>query len=140
MPPKQRLEVNESFLGARIEHIWEFTEEDNIKVLQWCQGKVLAVKKKKRVHIEWEGKYLQKGDRKIFKEMLMISKWNKHVEKAWIMNLAYNVCLVQVCMSEKVYSIVSDFRISIRSSRETMRGTLMMLGGVFTSSYVGLYV
>ena len=88
MHPKKRPEVNASFEGSKIEQLWEFTEENGTKVLQWCQGEVVAVLSNSRVQIEWEERCLREGDPKVTQEKMMISKWNKHVEEAWMMNLA----------------------------------------------------
>ena len=49
-----RPEVNEDLIGARIEKIWEFDELGGNKLNQWCKGKVAAIKKLNKVHIQWE--------------------------------------------------------------------------------------
>ena len=84
-PPSPK--VDETFIGARIEQLWEFKETDGTMVKQWCQGEVVAVKKNSRVHIKWEKECLRKGDPAITQEKLLKSKWNKHVIQAWRMNL-----------------------------------------------------
>ena len=68
--------------------MWKFFEEDDTEVLQWCQGVVVAVKSKNKVHIEWNDNCLRKGDPKITEETFMVSKWNKHVEEAWRLDVA----------------------------------------------------
>jgi hypothetical protein len=48
-PP--RLEVGENMIGLEVEQLWIFEEEDGSKVSQWCQGLVVAVKTRGKVHI-----------------------------------------------------------------------------------------
>jgi hypothetical protein len=84
-PPRPN--VDESFVGSRIEQLWIFTEKDGTKVPQWCQGEVIAVKKGNKVHIKWDEECLREGDAKVSQERLLVSKYNKHVEEAWRMDL-----------------------------------------------------
>jgi hypothetical protein len=79
--------VDETFVGAKIEQLWDFTEKGGTVVQQWCQGVVVAVKKNSKVHIEWDKSCVRDGDPKITQERLLKTKWNKHVEEAWRMNL-----------------------------------------------------
>ena len=66
--PEELPEVDESFIGARIEQLWFFKEEDGTQVPESCQGKVVAVKKGNKVHIEWEAKCLREGNPSISEE------------------------------------------------------------------------
>lgn len=79
--------VDASLIGARIEQLWNYTEEDGTVVPQWCQGVVVAVKKQDKVHIEWDDACFHIGDQKITEERLLKTKWNKQVEGAWRWNL-----------------------------------------------------
>ena len=87
MQPTTMPAIDEHFVGANIEQHWECEEEDGSVVPQWCQGKIVAVKKKKKVHIEWNEVCLQSGHPKITEERLLKSKWNKHVVEGWRMDL-----------------------------------------------------
>jgi len=80
-------DVDETLIGAKIEQLWEFKEEDGAVVPQWCQGEVVAVKNNNKVHIQWDESCLRKGDPKVTQERFLKSKWNKHVNEAWRMNL-----------------------------------------------------
>ena len=84
-PP--RLEVDETLIGARIEQLWEYSETDSTTVKPWCKGVVVAVKKNSRVHIQWGASCVWDGGPKITQEKLLKTKWNKHVEEAWRMNI-----------------------------------------------------
>jgi hypothetical protein len=64
-----------------------FKEEDGSKVTPWCQGLVVAIKIRGRMHIQWNEDCLCKGDTSISEEVLMMSKFNKHVERGWRMSL-----------------------------------------------------
>ena len=48
MQPTTMPAIDEHFVGAKIEQYWEYEEEDGSLVPQWCQGKIVAVKKKTR--------------------------------------------------------------------------------------------
>ena len=74
-------------IGLEIEQLWMFEEEDGKKVAQWCQGLVVAVKTRNRVHIQWNADCLREGDTPISEEVLMKSKYNRHVEGGWRMSL-----------------------------------------------------
>ena len=84
-PP--RPEVEENMIGLEVEQLWIFEEEDGSKVSQWCQGLVVAVKTRGKVHIQWNEDCLRQGDQPITEEVLMKSKFNKHVEGGWRMSL-----------------------------------------------------
>ena len=57
-------------------------------MLQWCQGLVVAVKNGNKLHVEWDDSCLRDGDPNITEEKFMVSKWNKHTEGAWRLDLA----------------------------------------------------
>ena len=87
MQPTTMPAIDEHFVGAKIEQYWEYEEEDGSLVPQWCQGKIVAVKKKNKVHIEWNEVCLRPGHPRITEERLLKSKWNKHVVEGWRMDL-----------------------------------------------------
>ena len=94
MQPKRRPEVDESFVGARIEQLWIYKEKTgNKKEIKktrvWCQGEVVAVKKGNKVHVKWDKKYLREGDSAVTEETLLVSKWNKHTEESRRMDPDY---------------------------------------------------
>ena len=68
-PP--RPEVGENLIGFEVEQLWIFEEEDGSKVSQWCQGLVVAVKTRGKVHIQWNEDCLREGDIPIAEEVLM---------------------------------------------------------------------
>jgi len=49
-----RPEVDEQLIGLEIEQLWIYEEEDGVKVPQWCQGVVVAIKNRSKVHIQWK--------------------------------------------------------------------------------------
>ena len=67
-PP--RPEVDANLVGLDIEQLWTFVEEDGTKVLQWCQGTVVAIKTRDRIHIKWREDCLHDGDMPITEEVL----------------------------------------------------------------------
>ncbi len=69
-----RPEVDEDLIGAKIEQLWKFTEEDGTVVPQWCQGMVVAVRKNNRVYIEWDKACHREGDPKITQEQFLKTK------------------------------------------------------------------
>ena len=81
-----RPEVDEQLIGLEIEQLWIYEEEDGEKVPQWCQGVVVAIKNRSKVHIQWNKNCLRNGDLPITEEALMRSKFNKHVEGGWRMS------------------------------------------------------
>jgi len=82
-----RPSIDENLVGLEIEQLWMFEEEDGTRVKQWCQGVVIAIKNRDRVHIQWDKECLRDGDLPISEEVLMKSKYNKHVEGGWRMSL-----------------------------------------------------
>jgi hypothetical protein len=88
LQPTKPKKVDETLVGAEIEQLWIFTEKNGKEIMQWCQGKVVAVKKNSKVHIKWRKDCLRDGDPAVTEERLLISKYNKHMEEAW----RFNVC------------------------------------------------
>ena len=96
MQPNKRPEIDESFVGARIEQLWIYKEktgkEKEIRETRvWCQGEVVAVRKGNKVHVKWDKKYLREGDSEVTEEKFLVSKWNKHTEESWRMDPEYLV-------------------------------------------------
>jgi hypothetical protein len=83
----QRPQVDENLIGVEIEQLWMFVEEDGTTVAQWCQGIVVGVKTRNKVHIKWNENCLREGDAPVTEEALMKSKYNKHVEGGWRISL-----------------------------------------------------
>ena len=83
----QRPQVDENLIGVEIEQLWMFVEEDGTTVAQWCQGIVVGVKIRNKVHIQWNMNCLRKGDAPVTEEALMKSKYIKHVEGGWRISL-----------------------------------------------------
>ncbi len=63
-------------IGLEVEQLWMFEVEDGSKVSQLCQGLVVAVKTRGRVHIQWNDHCLCQGDVPITEEAPMKSKFN----------------------------------------------------------------
>jgi hypothetical protein len=78
-----RPEVDEDLIGAEIEILYSYEDPDGSTTKMWCQGEVVAVQTKNRVHIEWDGSTLREGDEPITEETLLKSKYNKHVIGGW---------------------------------------------------------
>ncbi len=49
----------------------------------WCQGIVVAIRTRNRVHIKWDTSTLRDGDEPVTEETLQKSKYNKHVIGGW---------------------------------------------------------
>ena len=79
--------VDAKLLGARIEQLFKLTKSNFTMVMQWCQGMFVQIKKRDKVHIEWNEECLCVSDPMVTKEKLLRLKWNKHVQKAWEMEL-----------------------------------------------------
>ena len=60
-----RIELDEDFIGAEIEILYSYEEPDGSTTKMWCQGEVVAVRTKYRVHIEWDASTLREGDEPI---------------------------------------------------------------------------
>ena len=87
LQPRTRPEVDESLIGVEMEQLWEYTEPDGSKVLQWCQGIIVGIRTRNRVHIQWNQNCLCEGGLPITEEVFMKSKFNKHVEGGWRMSV-----------------------------------------------------
>ena len=48
-----RPKVDETFLGAKIEQFWEYTETSGKVVGMWCKGEVVGILKNNHVHVDW---------------------------------------------------------------------------------------
>ena len=86
LQPKECPTIDGSFIGAKIEQLWTFTEQDGTMVQRWCQEVVIAIKTNNRVHVEWNNNCVRKGEPEVTEEKFLKSKWNKHVERSWRMN------------------------------------------------------
>ena len=53
----------------------------------WCLGVVVGVLNNNQVHVKWDKTYLREGDAEITKEKFLKTKWNKHVQDGWRMNV-----------------------------------------------------
>ena len=69
----------EHLIGLEVEQLWIFEEEDGTRVKQWCQDLVIAIKTRDRVHIQGDEECLHDGDLPISEQVLMKSKYNRHV-------------------------------------------------------------
>ena len=74
-----RPELNEELIRVIIEQMWEFNELYGNNLNQWCKGKVVSIKKRNKVHIQWEDYTLHESYPKIPQEILAKSRYNKHV-------------------------------------------------------------
>ena len=66
-------------INAEIEILYSYVELDGSTKNMWCQGKVVAVRTRNQIHIEWDASTLHEGDESITEEVLLKSKYNKHV-------------------------------------------------------------
>jgi hypothetical protein len=78
-----RPEVDNDLINAEIEILYSYVEPDGSTKNMWCQGKVVAVRTCNRIHIEWDASTLREGDEPITEEVLLKSKYNKHVIGGW---------------------------------------------------------
>ena len=78
-----RPDVGENLAGSEIEILYEFVEPDGSTKKMWCQGVVVTVRTRNRIHIEWDASNLRDGDEPITEETLLKSKYNKHVIRGW---------------------------------------------------------
>jgi hypothetical protein len=78
-----RPEVNEDLIGAELEILYSYVEPDGSNKNMWCQGVVVAVLPRNKVHIEWEQSTLREGDESITEKVLLKTKYNKHVIGGW---------------------------------------------------------
>ena len=54
-----RPKVDETMIDVRIEQLWEYIEEAETVVKQWCSGVVVAVKTQNRVLIKWDKEHIE---------------------------------------------------------------------------------
>ena len=78
-----RPEVNEDLIGAELEILYSYIEPDGSNKNMWCQGVVVAVLTQNKIHIEWDASTLRDGDESITEEVLLKTKYNKHVIGGW---------------------------------------------------------
>jgi hypothetical protein len=78
-------EVDDDLINAEIEILYSYSyvEPDGSTKNMWCQGKVVAVRTRNQIHIEWDASTLREGDEPITEEVLLKSKYNKHVIGGW---------------------------------------------------------
>jgi hypothetical protein len=74
-----RPEVDDDLINAEIDILYSYVELDGSTKNMWCQGKMLVVRTPNRIHIEWDASTLREGDEPITEEVLLKSKYNKHV-------------------------------------------------------------
>jgi hypothetical protein len=60
-------------INAEIEILYSYVEPDGSTKNMWCQGKVVAVQTRNRIHIEWDAGTLCEGDEPITEEVLLKS-------------------------------------------------------------------
>jgi hypothetical protein len=60
-------EVDEDLIlnWCRDEILYSYEEPDGSTTKMWCQGEVVAVRTKNRVHIEWDASTFREGDEPI---------------------------------------------------------------------------
>ena len=63
--------------------MYSYDELDGSTTKMWCQGEVVAVRTRNRVHIQWDTSTLRDGDESITEETLLKTKYNKHVIGGW---------------------------------------------------------
>jgi hypothetical protein len=66
-----RPEVDEDLIGAEIEILYSYDELDGSTTKMWCQGEVVVVQTRNRVHIQWDTSTLRDGDEAITEETLL---------------------------------------------------------------------
>ena len=79
--------VDDSFVGCRIEMLFQYDEQDGTSYVNWCHGIVQSVCNAKTncVYIKWSQDCLNPGEQSVTKEKLLSSKWNpgKATKGAW---------------------------------------------------------
>lgn len=71
----------DDLVGRRIRMKFAYEEDDEDN--DWCYGKVVAVKRNKRVHVEWDDKWVGPGEQKITDEALEPEAFNRDEAGAW---------------------------------------------------------
>ncbi len=77
-------DIDSTLVGFRIEKLFEYSETDGTKYLDWCHGEVISVNgdKIKYATIRWSKDCLRPGDRSTTREKLLQTKWNPKQAKA----------------------------------------------------------
>ena len=77
-------DIDWTLIRFRIEVLFEYTETDGTKYLDWCHGKVTLVigDKSKYAKIRWDEECLRPGDCSTTREKLLQTKWNPAQAKA----------------------------------------------------------
>ena len=78
-----RPEIDEPLISVEIEILYSYVEPDGSMKNIWCQGVIIVVQTRNRIHIEWDACTLCEGDKSITEEVLLKSKYNKHVIGGW---------------------------------------------------------
>ena len=68
---KERPSVDDSLFVAKIEKLWNFTEQDRTVVSRWYQGVVITIKKSNRVYVEWNNNCVYKREPKVTEDRLL---------------------------------------------------------------------
>jgi hypothetical protein len=77
-------DIDSTLVGFRIEKLFEYSELDGTKYLDWCYGEVILVNgdKIKYATIRWDKDCLRPGDCSTTREKLLQTKWNPAQAKA----------------------------------------------------------
>ena len=97
MQPRVRPEINQDFVGQRIDVLFIFDILDAVgdepdQGLRWCQGKVTKVftikdKKKPMVEVAWDEVQESIDGQSKTNVILHANKWRKECEGAWRMDI-----------------------------------------------------
>jgi hypothetical protein len=77
-------DIDSTFLGFRIEKLFEYSETDGTTYLDWCHEEVISVNGDKINYamIRWSEDCLRPRDRSTTREKLLQTKWNPEQAKA----------------------------------------------------------
>ncbi len=77
-------DIDSTLVGFRIEKLFEYSETNGTKYLDWCHGEVILVNgdKIKYATIRWSKDCLRPGYCSITREELLQIKWNPEQAKA----------------------------------------------------------
>ena len=78
-----RPDMDANLIGVELEILCSYDEPDGSQKKMWCQGVVVAIRTRSRVHIKWDTSTLRDGDEPVTEETLQKSKYNKHVIGGW---------------------------------------------------------
>ena len=78
-----RPDMDANLIGVELEILYSYDEPDGSQKKMWCQGVVVAIRTRSRVHIKWDTSTLRDGDEPVTEETLQKSKYNKHVIGGW---------------------------------------------------------